>query len=121
MKIASISENLSLEKRIAITPEIVKKYISNGFKIYLPKNYGVHLGIDDQQYKDLGVKILDNENEILKETDILVQVGLISDEKTSILRNNQTLIGSLDPYNNKDKLNDLVKKKNKYFFIRIVT
>ena len=92
MKIASISENLSLEKRIAITPEIVKKYISNGFKIYLPKNYGVHLGIDDQQYKDLGVKILDNENDILKETDILVQVGLISDEKTSLLKNNQTLL-----------------------------
>ena len=120
MKIASISENLSLEKRIAITPEIVKKYISNGFEIYLSKNYGVHLGIDDQQYKDLGVKILDNENEILKETDILVQVGLISDEKTSILRNNQTLIGSLDPYNNKDKLNDLVKKKINIFSLELL-
>ena len=120
MKIASISENLSLEKRIAITPEIVKKYISNGFEIYLSKNYGVHLGIDDQQYKDLGVKILDNENEILKETDILVQVGLISDEKTSLLRNNQTLIGSLDPYNNKDKLNDLVKKKINIFSLELL-
>ena len=120
MKIASISEDLSLEKRIAITPEIVKKYISNGFEIYLSKNYGVHLGIDDQQYKDLGVKILDNENEILKETDILVQVGLISDEKTSLLRNNQTLIGSLDPYNNKDKLNDLVKKKINIFSLELL-
>ena len=39
MKIASVSENLNIEKRIAITPEIAKKYISNGFEVLLPKNY----------------------------------------------------------------------------------
>jgi hypothetical protein len=31
MKIVSVSENLDIEKRIAITPEISKKYISLGF------------------------------------------------------------------------------------------
>ena len=44
MNLASISENLNVEKRIAITPEIAKKYISLGFNLYLPKNYGAHLG-----------------------------------------------------------------------------
>ena len=33
MKIASILENQKIEKRIAITPEIAKKYISSGFEI----------------------------------------------------------------------------------------
>ena len=40
MKIVSTSENKSLEKRIAITPEIAKKYISIGFEVSLSKNYG---------------------------------------------------------------------------------
>ena len=34
MKIGSVSENQNLEKRIAITPEIVKKYLSLGFEIF---------------------------------------------------------------------------------------
>ena len=33
MKIGSISENLELEKRVAITPEIAKKFIADGFEL----------------------------------------------------------------------------------------
>ena len=47
MKIVSISENKEFEKRVAITPEITKKYISNGFEVSLSKNYAIHLGIND--------------------------------------------------------------------------
>ena len=39
MRIVSISENKNIEKRIAITPEIAKKYISSGFELFLTKNY----------------------------------------------------------------------------------
>jgi NAD(P) transhydrogenase subunit alpha len=37
MRIASVLENQNIEKRIAITPEIAKKYISLGFEVSLPK------------------------------------------------------------------------------------
>ena len=47
MKIGSVSENQKIEKRISITPEIAKKYISIGFEVHLSKNYGVHLGNSD--------------------------------------------------------------------------
>ena len=35
MKIASVLENQKIEKRIAITPEIAKKYISLGLEVSL--------------------------------------------------------------------------------------
>ena len=54
MKIASVSENKKIERRIAITPEIAKKYISLGFEVILSENYGDHLGIKDNEYKELG-------------------------------------------------------------------
>ena len=38
MRIVSILENQNIEKRIAITPEIAKKYIALGFEISLLKN-----------------------------------------------------------------------------------
>ena len=35
MNLASIPEDKNVEKRIAITPEIVKKYTSLGFNLFL--------------------------------------------------------------------------------------
>ena len=58
MKIASTLENQKTEKRIAITPETAKKYISLGLEVSLSENYGSHLGIKDQEYEELGVSIL---------------------------------------------------------------
>ena len=86
MKVGSILENQSLEKRIAVTPEIVKKYLSLGFEIFLSKDYGLHLGINDKEYLDLGAKISNDEKEILANSDIIIQLGMFSDEKALYLK-----------------------------------
>ena len=65
MNLGSISENRDNEKRIAITPEIAKKYISLGFNLTLPNNYGTNLGFTDEEYKNLGVNFSDNEDCLL--------------------------------------------------------
>ena len=75
MIIGSISENKDLEKRISITPDIAKKYISNGFQILLEVGYGSHLGISDDKFLDEGCKIEKKEN-ILKQSKILLQLDL---------------------------------------------
>ena len=98
MKIVSVLENQNIEKRIAITPEIAKKYISIGFEVFLPENYGCHLGIIDNEYKNIGVKILKDEKEIISEADVIVQLGLLSNDKSSLLKQNQTIIVILNPY-----------------------
>ena len=91
-------ENQSIEKRIAITPEIAKKYISFGFEVFLSKNYGAHLGIADEEYQNVGVKTSNDEKEILNDANVIVQMGLLSDDKCSLLKQDQTLIGVLNPY-----------------------
>ena len=120
MKIASILENQNIEKRIAITPEIAKKYISLGFEVSLSENYGSHLGIRDQEYKNLGVKTSNDEKEIIINADVIVQLGLLSDEKNSLLKENQTFIGVLNPYDNKDKIDNLVQKKINTFSLELL-
>ena len=120
MKIGSLSENKDLEKRISITPEIAKKYISLGLEVYLDFNYGSHLGFDDNQYKDIGVKVLDNQNEIISNTDLLVQLNLLNDDKLSKIKENQTLIGIFNPYNNKKKIETLSKKKINIFSLELL-
>jgi H+-translocating NAD(P) transhydrogenase subunit alpha len=120
MKIASILENQQIEKRIAITPEIAKKYIALGLEVSLSKNYGSHLGIKDDEYKELGVLILEDEKEIIANTDIIAQLALLDDNKSSLLKENQTFIGVLNPYYNKDKISDLVKKKINFFSLELL-
>ena len=66
MNLTSISENKALEKRIAITPEIAKKYVDLGINISLPKSYGSHLGFNDEDYKNLGVNFLENDKELIQ-------------------------------------------------------
>jgi NAD(P) transhydrogenase subunit alpha len=120
MKIASILENQKIEKRIAITPEIAKKYIALGLEVSLYENYGSHLGIKDEEYKELGVSILKDEKEIIANADIIVQLGLLDDDKSSLLKENQTFIGVLNPYDNKEKISNLVKKNVNTFSLELL-
>ena len=120
MKIISFKENLNIEKRIAITPEIAKKYISSGFEVFLGENYGDHLGYNDEEYKNLGVQILNEEKKIINNVDIIVQLGLPSDETLSLLNENQNLVGILNPYVNKDKIDGLIKKKINCFSLELL-
>ena len=111
MNLASLSENKEIEKRLALTPEVIKKYIDLGFNLFLPNNYGSHLGFDDKDYKSLGVNFLDSEKEIVDNADIIIQLGIPEEKKLSLLKENQTLIGSLDFFSNKEKLVSLKSKK----------
>ena len=120
MRIGSVLENQKIEKRISITPDIVKKYTSLGFEIFLIENYGRHIGISDEEYSKLGVKISKDENEILDSSDIIVQLGMIPEDKITLIKENQILIGVLNPYENKDKLESLAKKKINLFSLELL-
>jgi NAD(P) transhydrogenase subunit alpha len=104
MIIASVLENQKIEKRIAISPDIAKKYIALGLEVSLSENYGEHLGFKDSEYKELGVKISKDIKEIINSADIIVQVGLPSDEITLLIKENQILIGILYLYSNREKI-----------------
>ena len=58
MIIGSVCENKNTEKRISVTPENVKKFISNGFKVYLEKNYGHHLDIMMKNFQKMVLNFL---------------------------------------------------------------
>ena len=120
MRIGSVLEYQEIEKRISITPDIIKKYTSLGFEVFLSENYGRHIGISDDVYLKLGVKISKDDKEILSSSDIIVQLGMLPDDKASVIKENQILIGVLNPYENKDKLENLSKKKINLFSLELL-
>ncbi len=120
MIIGSISENKDLEKRISITPEIAKKYIDLGFKIQLSENYGKHLGFKENNYKEFGVKFVSDDKKLMDNVDIIIQMNLLDEDKISLLKANQTFIGVLNAYENKNKLSELAKKKINLFSLELL-
>jgi len=120
MKIVSISENKEIEKRIAITPEIAKKYLDIGFEVSLSKNYGIHLGFGNDNYVELGVTLSKDNKEIIDGADVIVQLGLPSEDTISHMKENQILIGVLNPYDNKKKINSLIEKKINTFSLELL-
>ena len=120
MKIGSILENQKIDKRISITPEIAKKYISIGLDVHLLRNYGAHLGISDEEFKNIGVKFSDDENEVINLSNIIVQLGLLSEDKFSLIKEDKTLVGVLNPYDNKEKLDQLKKKNVNLFSLELL-
>ncbi len=120
MQIGSLSENIKLEKRVAITPEIIKKYKSLGIEVNLPKDYALHLGIGDEDFKSEGAVILNSNEEIISKSNALLQMNIIGDEYLSKLQKDQILIGVLNPYANEKKLKDLSSKNINCFSLELL-
>ena len=120
MRIGSVSEDRLVEKRIAITPEIAKKYLSLGFEISISENYGNHLGIYDNEFLELGVNISKDDYQLINDADIIVQLGLLPEEKSLLIKENKIFVGVLNPHNNKDKIDILVKKNINIFSLELL-
>jgi H+-translocating NAD(P) transhydrogenase subunit alpha len=120
MIVGSIKEDLELEKRVSLTPETAKNIISLGLEIYIEKNYASHLGIHDDRYKDVGVKIKSSSKEVLLSCNLLIKVNCPSENEISNLKENTILIGMLNPSKNKNSINKIITKKINTFSLELL-
>ena len=119
MIIGSISENINFEKRVAITPDIIKKYKSLGFEIYLTKDYASHIGIKDEEYETEGANIKSND-EVLSSANAILQMNILNDESLNKLKKDQILVGVLNPYSNEKKLKEIISKNINCFSLELL-
>ena len=119
MIIGSLSENKNVEKRVAITPEVIKKYKSLGFEVHLNKNYATHIGISDNEYISTGATISSN-NEIISNANAILQMNIPDDENLNKLKKDQFLIGVLNPYLNEKKLKEISLKSVNCFSLELL-
>ena len=119
MIIGSISENLDIEQRVAITPDIIKKYKSLGLDVHLTKNYAAHLGINDKEYEAQGANFF-AEDEIISNSNVILQMNIPSDVNLNKLKEKQILIGVLNPYSNEKKLKEITSKNINCFSLELL-
>ena len=120
MVVGSIKENTGLEKRVSITPESAKNIIGLGLKVFIEKDYAIHLGIKDDNYKDVGVEVKDSSNDVLNSSYLITMVNCPSKEDISNLKENTILIGMFNTSKNKTQIDKIIEKKIKLFSLELL-
>ena len=120
MIVASIKEDINLEKRISITPETAKNLIALGLSINLEKNYAVHLGIEDKEYENYGVKFFSNSLEVINNSDLILKVNCPNNEDVKSLKEKQIIIGMFNPSKNMVILKKILQKKINIFSLELL-
>ncbi len=105
MILSVIKETNLYETRVAITPDAVKLFQRLGLEIFIEQGAGIKSGYLDEQYKKMGAKIT-SRPECLK-ADVCLCVRMPSTEDIKNLKSNTTLIGILNPYENKSEFSTL--------------
>ena len=119
MIIGSISEEINLEKRVAVTPDNIKKYRSLGLEVNLSKDYATHLGISDKEYEKEGA-IIKSADEVIFNSNAILQMNILNDDNLKKLKKDQILVGVLNPYQNEKKLKELASKNINCFSLELL-
>ena len=118
--IGSVKEDLASEKRVSITPEIVKKLVNLDFSVFLEKKYGEHLNIADEEYKNEGASLESSAKEVLEKSEIILRVNCPSNDEINSIKNKSILIGQFDPILNREMINKMIKKDVKIFSLNLL-
>jgi NAD(P) transhydrogenase subunit alpha len=110
LKIAIPKERRLHERRVAATPDIVKKYRELGFDVMVEAGAGAACRIGDEQYAAAGATVVADPQMLLAQADIVLKVQrpLLSGEQDidelAYLKPGSLLLGILSPYSSPSSL-----------------
>ena len=100
------------EARVGITPDSANVVIKLGHQVILEKNAGILSGFSDSEYLQVGVKILDNYEQIWSHSDLLLKVKEPALEERKLFRKGQTIFSFLHPASDKHLVENLLSSKS---------
>ena len=120
LKIAIAKETANLEKRVAATPETVKKLIALGCKIGIETGAGLASSYTDDAYKKAGATIEKDATSAYKSAKIILKVQTTSDSDLKDMEKGALLVSLMNPYMNSDLVNALEKNGIDGFSMELV-
>ncbi len=112
MKIGVPKEIKPQESRIGLTPDSVKILISNGHEVLVENNGGFEAGFYNDQYKNVGAKIIDKAEDIFNDAEIIVKVKEPLSNEVKMIRENQVIFTYLHLAAAKELTEGLIKSKS---------
>jgi len=100
------------EHRIGLTPDSVKVLTEKNHEVLVQNNGGFEAGFTNEDYKNVGAKIIDNAEDIFKKADIIVKVKEPQMNEVAMIRENQIIYTYLHLAAAKELTEGLIKSKS---------
>jgi len=100
MLIAVPAETQPHEKRVAATPETVKKFIAAGCDVVLEKQAGAAANYPDDAYIEQGVRVADNFTATCADADLVLKVSPLNKEELTHIKKGAAVASLVAPFGN---------------------
>ena len=111
MIIGAIKESSKGERRVAATPQSVKKLIALGYDVVVESGCGAEASFPDSQYEKSGATVVDSSAEVLSQSDITIKVTPPDLDEINKLREDSSLISFVWPARSSEQLDLLRRRK----------
>ena len=111
-------ESKAGERRVAIVPDVIAKYLRAGFTVAVEGGAGVHALADDESLRSAGATIV-SASEISK-ADVVLSVNPLTAEQFSQLKNGAITISFLSPNQSLDAISASAKVGATSFSLELV-
>jgi NAD(P) transhydrogenase subunit alpha len=107
MKIAILKETHPNETRVALVPEHVGRLTKAGAEVSVEAGLSIGLQLSDEVYSEAGAALETDRGELLQTADMVLGIRKPSSEDIHRLKKECIFIGLLDPFNNRDGIEDM--------------
>ncbi len=104
MKISVIKERREHERRVAASPDTVKKFVGLGFDVVIEKGAGEAASIPDQYYTDAGATIAADLKKTIADGDIILTVQGLEAADAKSAKKGAAMLGHLNAFTEKDRI-----------------
>ena len=115
--VAALRETAAGERRVAITPEMAKKFAGKGVRVLLERGAGAAAGFPDGTYANAEFA---DAAEVLAQADLLACVLPLEDAVYAHLREGAVVVGQLRPYGANERLAALAARKLTAFALELL-
>jgi len=124
MKIGVLKELGQGEKRVALVPDIIKKFTQSGFEVLVEAGAGEGTFFNDSAFESAGAQISKDASALLGQIDILVKVGQPQDRngksEIDLLKEGTVYVGFLNPLAQPEGIKRLADKKITSFPMELI-
>ncbi|MBP9829571.1 MAG: Re/Si-specific NAD(P)(+) transhydrogenase subunit alpha [Proteobacteria bacterium] len=120
MRISVVKETAEFEKRVALTPDMVKRLCDGDHEVIVEKGAGEAAGFSDNDYKVVGAKIGKAFADTVKGAQVVLKVGELTEKQLPALDEKTAVIAMHKPHDNKKLFAKIAKQNITAFALEFV-
>jgi NAD(P) transhydrogenase subunit alpha len=109
LKLCIVKETTADEKRVAASPESVKKLTALGFDVHVEMGAGAAASLTDSAFSEAGATLAESRAKALANADVILSVRGLDADSLGDVKAGALMLGLLNPYGDKPRIEAYAK------------